>query len=369
MSERKQNPLEEQFRSSQIYKSIGGADTADKIAQGIGKAADTIDTAMNSAANAIRNAAGTPQNNNPNSPNAGRVTPPGVNYNNQYTNRQNPVQSPPPKAPTVQRRSPVKPVPPQKISQPYPPHWNPAMGMNPNQGVKMVREPSKTKFFVTGIVALIAANSMNMLSMSGWIAFAIVVCGTYFISQSLFKGKKKYVPTTEEDKKPKQEKPTQEKTTPIKSTGDPEVDKIIEEGQDYLKKLRKSNDEIPDERMSDCIERIENASSGIFQYIAEKPEKAPQIRKFMNYYLPTTMKLLESYQRLDQQNVKGETISAAMEDIDRMLYTVAGAFEKQLDSLFSEEAMDISTDISVFETMLQQEGFVEEQVKKKSKLN
>ena len=80
----------------------------------------------------------------------------------------------------------------------------------------------------------------------------------------------------------------------------------------------------------------------------------------MNYYLPTTLKLLGSYQRLSQQNVKGENISSTLFNIAGMMHTVADAFEKQLDSLYAEEAMDISADITVFETLLKQEGFVDE---------
>ena len=105
---------------------------------------------------------------------------------------------------------------------------------------------------------------------------------------------------------------------------------------------------------------MEKASADIFRFIAEHPEKAPQIRKFMNYYLPTTLKLLGSYQRLSAQNVKGENITSTLFNIAGMMHTVADAFEKQLDSLYAEEAMDISADITVFETLLKQEGFVDE---------
>ena len=106
---------------------------------------------------------------------------------------------------------------------------------------------------------------------------------------------------------------------------------------------------------------MERASADIFRYIADHPEKAPQIRKFMNYYLPTTLKLLGSYQRLSAQNVKGENITSTLFNIAGMMHTVADAFEKQLDALYAEEAMDISADITVFETLLKQEGFVDEE--------
>ena len=144
-------------------------------------------------------------------------------------------------------------------------------------------------------------------------------------------------------------------------TGNPEVDKIIDEGHGYLRQLRAANDAIPDEALSADIDRMERASADIFNYIAKHPGKAPQIRKFMSYYLPTTLKLLNSYEQLSKQSVKGENITSTMFNIAGMMHTVADAFEKQLDSLFTDEAMDISADITVFETMLKQEGFVEEE--------
>ena len=81
----------------------------------------------------------------------------------------------------------------------------------------------------------------------------------------------------------------------------------------------------------------------------------------MNYYLPTTLKLLTSYEELDRQAVKGENISSTMFDIEGMMETIATAFEKQLDTLFGTEAMDIQADIEVFETILTQEGLKEDE--------
>ena len=76
----------------------------------------------------------------------------------------------------------------------------------------------------------------------------------------------------------------------------------------------------------------------------------------MGYYLPTTLKLLKAYETLDKQGVKGENILSSMHDVEMMMDTIIAAFEKQLDNLFQEEALDISSDISVLETMLAQEG-------------
>lgn len=143
-------------------------------------------------------------------------------------------------------------------------------------------------------------------------------------------------------------------------TGNPELDKMISDGELAIREMRRLNDSIKDETISRQIDRLEEVSGKIFDCVKADPKKLPQIRKFMNYYLPTTLKLLGSYQRLSAQNVKGENITSTLFNIAGMMHTVADAFEKQLDSLYAEEAMDISADITVFETLLKQEGFVDE---------
>lgn len=145
-----------------------------------------------------------------------------------------------------------------------------------------------------------------------------------------------------------------------KSTGNPEIDALLVERDRAVGEMRRLNDSIKDVKISAQISHLEVTTGKIIDAVVEKPAKLPQIRKFMNYYLPTTLKLLNSYEQLSRQSVKGENITSTMFNIAGMMHTVADAFEKQLDSLFSDEAMDISADITVFETMLKQEGFVEE---------
>ncbi len=140
------------------------------------------------------------------------------------------------------------------------------------------------------------------------------------------------------------------------STGNKELDKVVNDGHDYIIKLKKANDAIPNETLTEYIDRMENASFDIFAYVSDNPEKIPQIKRFMNYYLPTTLELLEKYQTMQAQSVKGENIKNALSEIERMMYTIANAFEKQLDLLFSQETIDIGVDISVFDSILEQEG-------------
>ncbi len=108
------------------------------------------------------------------------------------------------------------------------------------------------------------------------------------------------------------------------------------------------------------IQRIEDVTVKIFRLVEEKPEKAPQLRRFMNYYLPTTLKLLHSYNTLEKQGVAGENISAAKNDIARILDTLAEGFEQQLDKLFSSDKLDISADIDVLENLMRQDGLTDD---------
>jgi hypothetical protein len=131
-----------------------------------------------------------------------------------------------------------------------------------------------------------------------------------------------------------------------------EYDRVIAE-------LRTLNEKISDPGVSYKIECVENASAKIFAAVQENPNKLPQIRKLMSYYLPTTLKLLRSYATLERQDIQGEGISSAKESIDRVLGTLAVSFEMQLDKLFFSDIVDISTEIAVLEGMLRRDGLSE----------
>ena len=148
------------------------------------------------------------------------------------------------------------------------------------------------------------------------------------------------------------------------TTGNPELDKMIADGEGAIKAMRALNDSIQDETISGQIDRLEEVSARIFQYVKDNPAKLPQIRKFMSYYLPTTIKLLTAYDQMSRQGVSGENITGTMEKVEGMMSSIVLAFEKQLDSLFGDEAMDISTDITVLENMMVREGLAADDLHK-----
>ena len=104
----------------------------------------------------------------------------------------------------------------------------------------------------------------------------------------------------------------------------------------------------------------------IFDEVKRDPKKLPQIRKFMDYYLPTTLKLLNAYDRMSAAGVSGENIDATLAKVEGMMRNIVAAFEKQLDSLYGADALDISTDITVLETMMAREGLTGQPLKAES---
>jgi 5-bromo-4-chloroindolyl phosphate hydrolysis protein len=142
-----------------------------------------------------------------------------------------------------------------------------------------------------------------------------------------------------------------------------DVSPIIEEGRRYIKQIKDANDAIADTEVSKKLERLEKVTGKIFEYVEQHPNQIPEIRKFMEYYLPTTLKLLEAYKEFDSQPVQGENITTAKREIEKTLDTINLAFENLLDDLFEDVAMDISTDITVLKTMLAQEGLTEDSLK------
>lgn len=145
-------------------------------------------------------------------------------------------------------------------------------------------------------------------------------------------------------------------------TGNAELGKMISDGNLAIAEMKRLNESIKDEKISRQIDRLEEISGKIFDCVKASPEKLPQIRKFMNYYLPTTLKLLNAYDRMGSQGVSGENISGTMERVENMMGTIVTAFERQLDGLFGDQALDISTDITVLENMMAREGLSDDPI-------
>ena len=143
--------------------------------------------------------------------------------------------------------------------------------------------------------------------------------------------------------------PKEEKKEPEQAPEDDLQNGVLEE-------IRTINREIENPKLNQQIDRIGAITAKVFEYQRSHPQKSAQLHSFLNYYLPTTLKILRAYARLEDQEVEGENITAAMERIENMMDKVVEGFEKQLDQLFQGDALDITTDVEVLERMLEKDG-------------
>ena len=159
------------------------------------------------------------------------------------------------------------------------------------------------------------------------------------------------------------EKPKAEEKPKEESTGNAELDKMLKDGRMAIAEMKRLDDNIADPGISADIVRLEQISEKIFEEVKRDPKKLPKIRRFMDYYLPTTLKLLNSYDRMSATGISGENINTTLAKVEGMMRTIVAAFEKQLDSLYGADALDISTDITVLENMMAREGLTEQELK------
>ncbi|MBR5094072.1 MAG: 5-bromo-4-chloroindolyl phosphate hydrolysis family protein [Oscillospiraceae bacterium] len=149
---------------------------------------------------------------------------------------------------------------------------------------------------------------------------------------------------------------TQARAQAQKKSYGPEIDPIVEEGHKALSEMGRLYMSIKDEEIRGKINEIMRITDKIIQNAIADPGDLPQIKKFMTYYLPTTLKLLNTYDRMSAQGIEGENLDKTMKSINTMLDDAIEAYKKMLDSLFADQALDIETDIQVMNTMLAREG-------------
>ena len=148
-----------------------------------------------------------------------------------------------------------------------------------------------------------------------------------------------------------------QRPTPV--TGNPTVDQLVQQGMKMLSDIREENARIPDETLSARIDELEDITRRIFSTVADKPEKAPQIRRFMEYYLPTVLKMLTNYRKLSERGVTGQNADKMKKTVEDAMDVVLGAFVKQHDQLYGSDALDVTAEAKVLETMLRQDGLLE----------
>lgn len=217
-----------------------------------------------------------------------------------------------------------------------------------------------------GLAFLIYSIFFNLSGFGSFIRCIILAAAVYLLLKSIFKKSKtdeaepepqQPVQEKKPEKKPEpQPEPKKPEPEPVKSTGNPELDAVIRQGRSSVQRIRELNDEIPDYKISAQLKQIEILTASIIDQVEKKEDKLKSVRQFMNYYLPTTIKLLEQYVQMQNVGLKGENIENGMKQIEDMLDKVIVAFQKQLDDLFERDIVDITAEIQVMERMMASQG-------------
>lgn len=143
-----------------------------------------------------------------------------------------------------------------------------------------------------------------------------------------------------------------------------EVESTIKIGRNYIEQIKNIRNELSKEEIAVKLDKLGNISNQILIQVEKNPNKIQEVNKFINHYLPITIKLINSYKDINNQSVQGENIENAKIEIEKSIDLINSAFENLLDDLFEDVVLDISTDISVLKTLFKQEGLAEDDFKK-----
>ena len=211
----------------------------------------------------------------------------------------------------------------------------------------------KAGLITGGIIALLYANIFPLFRVSDF----LLCGGLAILAGKIISIMASGLDLTTHNKQDAKKKPAEVEELPL--SGDETADAVIAKGQEMLRQIRAENDAITDAVLSSQMDELERLCIQIFKTVAEKPLKASQIRKFMNYYLPTTLKMLASYRTMDQRGVSAADMAEARSTLIRGMGMVLTACQKQLDNLYKDTMLDVTTDIDVLEQMLKRDGFTE----------
>ena len=223
------------------------------------------------------------------------------------------------------------------------------------------RRGSASPFYTFAIVWLLIAMGMDVSGLAGLlvaagVALAAAVGVGYLLGRRSKKKAEEEAAKLAAAAEQARQRAEAAKKKEEKSPYSPEVQEIIKDGRIAMKEMGRLYSSIQNTEVRGKINELMSVSDKIVRDAIDDPSDVPQIRKFLDYYLPTTIKLLNTYDRMSAQEVSGENISGSMERIEDMLDTAIEAYKKQLDALFANQAADIQMDIEIMNGMLAREG-------------
>ena len=209
--------------------------------------------------------------------------------------------------------------------------------------MREVRKKSVVPVYGVGVVWVIYCLFFPLYKLWHFIILAALSAVVWLVLSKLFPGKTELI---------KEPEPEPEPVT----TGNPEHDALLREGETAVSEMKRLRQSIKEPEIQAKIDRLTELTEKVFNDLIDDPSDYKMIKRFSSYFLPTTINLLNSYDRMGSVGVDGENISQTKARIKDILDTTITAYEKQLDALFANQALDIETDITVLENMLKKEG-------------
>jgi hypothetical protein len=203
--------------------------------------------------------------------------------------------------------------------------------------MKEIRHKSAVPYYGAAAVLILYALLFPLYRFGDYLLFLGAGCVVFFVLRKAFPGK------------------TERVKIPV-TTGDADTDALLREGETAVIEMTKLLDTIKGKAVREKIYAIIEVTDKIFKNVIEDPTDYKQVRRFADFYLPTTMKLLHAYDRFGRSGTDGEHIDATLARIEDALDQIHASYLKQYDALFKNQALDIETDIIVLESMLKKEG-------------
>lgn len=206
--------------------------------------------------------------------------------------------------------------------------------------MREVKHKSAVPIYITAGVIVLFCLIFPLYKLWHFCVLAVIAIIAGTVSSKFFPGTVEYIDEPKE---------------PVK-TGNEEIDALLREGEIAVNHMRSLQNSIKDEQICLKIDRLAELTDKIFKDVVEDPDDYNMIRRFSTYFLPTTLKLLNAYDRMGSIDVEGENITSTKDRIAGILDSTIHAYEKQLDALFANQSLDIETDIAVLENLLKMEG-------------
>ncbi|MCD8116918.1 MAG: 5-bromo-4-chloroindolyl phosphate hydrolysis family protein [Oscillospiraceae bacterium] len=213
--------------------------------------------------------------------------------------------------------------------------------------MREIKRRSAVPVYIAAGVYALYALIFPLYSSWHFLIAAVVTAAAWLLADRLIKPVVEYIPEPEEE----QEEPVSYGT---------EADAILAEARTARREMERLAASIGDETVRQRIARLITLSDQIAQDAIQDPHDIPQIKKFQGYFLPSTVQLLNAYDRMASLGTEGENITATKQRITEMLDTEITAFEKQLDALYKNDYLDIDADVQVMHNLLRREGLLQD---------